>query len=356
MSWFKSKSIDLESGNGSTNLQSGRDIVFNGLSYQDVKDIANDIFKDNFLTLKKDAAIIAEKRAQEITVNLLDKLMVENPQALNNFNDPAIQDSLFTVQKEYAKSGDEELGMLLVDLLIDRCQSENRSFHSILIDQAIKISVNIEQYHLDILTLKYIFFLNRDMLIIDDLSLKGFNEKFLTFIEPFINFKNGNANVYKYLQAQNCGISESSNGGSIKMYFEKHFMGLFSKGFTKKELDLYLKDDEIKSKLIITNLFNQDLFQINSCNQEDLLIKLKFLEIDESIFKNHLELIRYNKMSWEEIYNYMRGLSKNFMMLDIFWSQGFSNFEITHVGVVLAQANFKRKTGITLEVPDWLIR
>ena len=101
------------SGNNSTNLQ-GKEIVINqGISYSDAKEIALDVFKLNFLQLKKEAADIAQNRAEEITEDFLSHLNERNPEAINEFEQPAMQDALFTAQKEYAKSGDKELGDLL---------------------------------------------------------------------------------------------------------------------------------------------------------------------------------------------------------------------------------------------------
>jgi len=91
------------SGDNSTNLQ-GKEIVINqGISYSDAKEIALDVFKGNFLQLKEEAAIIAQNRAEEITEDFLNHLNDRNPEAIKEFEQPAMQDALFTAQKEYLK-------------------------------------------------------------------------------------------------------------------------------------------------------------------------------------------------------------------------------------------------------------
>ena len=48
----------------------------------------------------------------------LSKLQREHPAGLEKSYDPDFQYALFTVQKEYARNGDKDLGDLLVDLLV----------------------------------------------------------------------------------------------------------------------------------------------------------------------------------------------------------------------------------------------
>lgn len=124
---IKDSNQKQEGGDHSTNLQSKTVTIYQGISYAEAKEIALDVFKANFIQLKQEAAEIAKTRAEEITDVFLEKLNSRNPDAIRNFNEPALQDALFTAQKEYAKTGDKDLGDLLVDILVDRAGAQNET-------------------------------------------------------------------------------------------------------------------------------------------------------------------------------------------------------------------------------------
>jgi hypothetical protein len=111
-------------------LQAGGDITVTstGMSYQDVRNIALDVYRANFLKLAGNAAEVAACRAEEITEDFLLKLQNEFPSGLEKAQDPDFQYALLTVQREYAKSGDKELGDLLVDLLVDKANKRIETY------------------------------------------------------------------------------------------------------------------------------------------------------------------------------------------------------------------------------------
>jgi hypothetical protein len=122
---------------GSTAIQAGRDIIITGLNYNDVKNIALDVFKANFYELAGVAKEVARDRAEEITEAFLLKLKQENPDGFKKSDDPDFQYALFTVQKEYARNGDKELGDLLVDLLVDRSKQDQRDILQIVLNESL---------------------------------------------------------------------------------------------------------------------------------------------------------------------------------------------------------------------------
>src|SRR5690625_3839510 len=101
-----------KSGDKSTNIQAEEININQGLSYSEVKEVALDVFKSNFYELSGIAKETARERAETITEEFLQKLNDENPSGFKKADDPDFQHALFTVQKEYARTGDEQLGDL----------------------------------------------------------------------------------------------------------------------------------------------------------------------------------------------------------------------------------------------------
>lgn len=127
-------------GENSTNIQVEEVNVVQGLTYAEVRQVATDVFKANFYDLAGEAKNIAEARAAQITEDFLAKLQAENPDGFAKAQDPDFQHALFTVQKEHARSGDEDLGSLLVDLLVDRSKQNQRDILQIVLNESLAIA------------------------------------------------------------------------------------------------------------------------------------------------------------------------------------------------------------------------
>src|SRR5215213_7058317 len=128
------KAFRQEGGEGSANYQAENMTINNGLNYSEVRQIAIDVFNDNFPELSRKAAREAAERAEYLIDRLLTELKQRAPGAINTMQDPGMQHALFTAQVEYAKSGDKDLGEVLVDILVDRAAVPERSLTQIVLD------------------------------------------------------------------------------------------------------------------------------------------------------------------------------------------------------------------------------
>jgi hypothetical protein len=128
---------ELNTGDGGTNYQAGGDIINNGPSREEVQEIALGVYRANALELRGIAEDIAFARAERITTDFLNRLMEEDPASAKNLADPDIQSVMFTAQKEYARSGEEDLAATLVDLLADRTAETDRSLRTLVLNEAI---------------------------------------------------------------------------------------------------------------------------------------------------------------------------------------------------------------------------
>jgi hypothetical protein len=154
--------------NNSTNLKVVGNIAV-GINYHDAKEIALDVFKKNFLKLSEQAANTALQRAEELVKDFLNNLYDKNIEIIEKLQNPAVQYSLFNVEREYAKSGDNELKQQLLYLLIERTLSKERTLKQIVLDEAIETlpKLSVEQLNF----LSFVF-------ITDNLTVKLFQNKF----------------------------------------------------------------------------------------------------------------------------------------------------------------------------------
>jgi len=151
--FFKKKTNQRQrGGNNSTNVQVAGDF-HSGVTYEDVRKIALDVFKGNFYDLAGNAGKVAQERAEQITENVINDVFENAPELGAKFEDPAVQYSLFNAQREYAKIGDVELEQQLRSLLIERIKSEERSLKQIALDEAINVLPKLTKEHIQIMTL-----------------------------------------------------------------------------------------------------------------------------------------------------------------------------------------------------------
>jgi hypothetical protein len=130
---------DLEAGDGSTNLQVQGDVVVSaGVTPDEARAIANDVFRDNFLKLGADAADLAAGRAARLIDDFVDELKADFPDRLRAAADPDVQYALFQAQAGFARSGEEELAGTLRELLVERAGETTGTTRAIALNEAIE--------------------------------------------------------------------------------------------------------------------------------------------------------------------------------------------------------------------------
>lgn len=350
---IKANKKNQEGGDSSSNIQAENVNVYNGITYSDAKEIALDVFNSNFLHLKDEAAQIAAQRAAEITEKILNTLKEKTPNALDEFQQPGMQDSLFTAQKEFAKSGDKDLGDLLADIIVDRANVSKRNMLQIILDESLTIASKLTVEQLDTLTL--IFLLTRTVRR-SVRNYEDFKEYLQTSIFPFVNNLIDNQQQYNYLEYLRCGQIRAGNFGQLENNLRKTYKGFFSKGFTQEEYSEHFKDDLPNlPDLVIPCFHNKNLQQIgmfddnileekmeeNACSQEQKNNIKAFFESTTFLANEIKEMLENFDPKMEKVFR-------------IWQNSAFNKFELSHVGIAIAHANYRRRTGETMDLSIWI--
>ncbi|WP_312478400.1 LPO_1073/Vpar_1526 family protein [Stutzerimonas nitrititolerans] len=340
-------------GDGSTNVQAAGEVAVTnnyGLSYRDAKEIALDIFNDNFLKLKNEAATIAEERAKEITGNFFEKLFEKNPQSIEGFKEPSAQEALFNAQKEYAKSGDKNLESMLVNILVDRMGEKERCLRSIVLDEALTIAPKLTQNQLNLITLTFLIY--RCGINISNLpSFYAWLRKFSQFVtteEP----KNSDFIHIEYLR---CGFVRAGNYKEIINSYLQNYSGLFAKGFLEAEID----EDTLAAcklaKALTTNLRDSKKLQLHYLNLDELESIHSQIAIDNDSSGKIKSLYQLNTMTPEEAKQDILANCPEFeKALLLTENTQLRRMELTDTGIALAIANYSRQTGDKLDLSIWI--
>lgn len=348
---FGDKENNQEGGNNSTNLQ-GQSIVINqGISYSDAKDIALDVFKTNFIELSEKAASTAKQRAEELVDGFLTEIQQRNPNAINEMQNPGMQYALFSAQKEYAKTGDKDLSDMLVDILVERASQTERNLKQIVLDESLLIVPKLTANQLDTLTIIFNLKYTRNFSITNHQTLKTY---LMQYIAPFMENLSKETSLFQHLEFTGCSsISLGSN--KIEQLFLSTYKGIFCKGFTKEQFE--------------SNGLLLDKFKSLICPCINNSAKLQLAVIDDEVLEDKA---KHNNFTFEEI-NQLKPFFNNYQMnlgeikdkikeqgeyltnlFDIWDNSSLKNMTLTSVGIAIATANLRRKTGITLDLGIWI--
>jgi hypothetical protein len=345
---FKDQSQEVKEGG--TAVQAGRDVNF-GISYADARDIALDVFRANFYQLSKEAMTVAENRATEITDTFLKKLQEENPNGFAKGQDPDFQHALFTTQKEYARTGDKELGDLLVDLLVDRSKQDERAILQIVLNESLATAPKLTSSQFACLSIMFLFKYTQNY---DTGNHTKFGEYLDKFVKPLVPNLINNRSSFQHLAFTGCG---SSTLGEQKLanILAITYQGQFLKGFDKSEIE--------ERGITIGN--DHRFFMQCLNNPEKLQIRANSLEIlnsllgDSGCIPEDMEKIRalftVNSMTHEEIAEKVieiRPYMKN--VFDVWDSSEMASFVLTSVGICIAHANLKKIIGEFANLDIWI--
>jgi hypothetical protein len=341
-----------ESGDSSTNLQ-GRNITINqGISYSDAKEIALDVYKANFLQLSQQAADQARARAEELTDDFLAKLKKENEMAVAEMSTPGMQLALYEAQKQYAKIGDKNLEELLVDILVERASTPERNIYQIVLDESLTVASKLTTEQMDALTINFLLSKTMKQLI----NLDAVSEYINLEILPFLSELSDTSSCYEHLEYAGCGsFMQVSRIKPIESLFLRNYPGLFSKGFNQERFEHEIGNLDEYTELVIKCLHYPNLYQFNVIDTEVLNLMSTKLNISEGVNDKMISLFNSTLMSDNEIKEYLIKTEPGLQPLFDLWEKSsISKFSLTTVGIAIAQANFRRRTGIKLDLSIWV--
>jgi hypothetical protein len=349
---FMTKVQKQRGGKGSTNIQvDGPLSIIHGTTISEVREIAIDIFRVNFYSLKNDAEKVALKRAEEITESFLQELQEQNKESFRQANDPDFQYSLYTVQKEYARTGDKELGDLLVDLLVDRTKHENRSILQIVLNESIAVAPKLTNDQLAALSITFIF---KHTIYHGIDSLDSLNNYLDIYIQPFISLLNKREACYEHLAYSGCGSIEI---GSIDIsnVFLQHYAGLFSKGFEKDLIQQSKIGLTEYAPIFIPCLHDQTKIQINALNEDVLKSETERMGISLEDTNKLLDLSKKFLMKSDEVKDYLKKV-RPYMdnLFDVWDNSLMKNLTLTSVEIAIGHANVKKNLGEFTDLSIWI--
>lgn len=261
----KDQKQSVASGGTAVQASGNVTIINSGITTAEARAIALDVAKATFYELSGHARDIASERVEEITNRVIEKLEKDNPRGIQKAQDPDFQYSLLTVQKEFARTGDVNLGDLLVDLLVDRSKQDQRNILQIVLNESLAVAPKLTDEQLSALAVVFLFRYTINNKVLS-------HELFGIYLDDHI------ANLaaklprtlasYQHLEFAGCGTTLV--GKSLEEIFLENYQGLFLKGFDKEEVASRGISVGIDSEFFIPCLTNPVKLQNNALNKKAL--------------------------------------------------------------------------------------
>lgn len=342
---------EQQSGDNSTNIQANAIVVHQGLSYAEAKEVALDVFRANFYELAGKARDIARARAEEITEEFLKKLQAENPSGFSKSKDPDFQYALFTVQKEYARTGDEDLGDLLVDLLVDRSKHEQRDILQIVLNESLNTAPKLTNDQLAVLAVIFLFKYTQNFGVGNHQMLGEYFDK---HVLPFADKLNKNNSCYQHLEFCGCG---SIGMGTVMLdaILKQIYQGMFLNGFDAAEVAQREISVGLDQRFFIPCLNDSSKVQVRATNREALEKNLDSNSIGQEDRAKIIALFDQGLMSNEEVIKKCVSIRPYMEKVFSTWaSSSIANFTLTSVGIAIGHANIKRLVGEFANLSIWI--
>ena len=326
-----------------------------GLSYKDARQVALDVFKANSSVYTEIAKKTIDERVVNITDDIFTMIYSELPDTVEKLVEPAVQDTLLKIQKEYAKNDDPALKERLIALLKNRLKADEKDMETIVLDEALEIvpkltgiQLNILSLNLTVLRILHHEVTNRDT----------FFHMLTSKILLFYSNRMSKTIEYAHLQYLGCTgiLSEGSTYKPIEEIFRNRYAGLFSRGFSREEFYEYM-GIEIQEfqQLITTCQIDKEKYQFNAMNENVLKYSIAQSgkqEYEEKLLQYYKEHIMEVKEIKDDISSHVQGFEE----LADFWKKTseFKSMNLTSVGIEIGLLNYNLQTGSKIQWKDFI--
>jgi hypothetical protein len=356
-----------EGGEGSQNYQAGRDIVLSSISVTEAREIALDVFRANSLELRGIAQEIALARAEKITRDFLDALLERAPEAINSAADPDMQWNVFIAQRDFARSGEEDLERALVDLLVDRASRTDRDLRTLVLNDAIAAVSKLTREERAAIA---VTFLVRYTRYGGPADLMNFATNMKRNFEPFIDLVPTRVSPYQHMASVGVGSIDAAYLGFIDG-FQTSYPGYFTHGFAQGRADANPEMSPVahfnnrsapipdlaplidNPSVFIPALRNPENMQLNAMTSEDVSTLVSALPSD---LEHQLRsVVTIGQMTPDEMRLEFSRWSPSLESAERIWrTSPLSQFALTATGIAIGHSAWQSATGQRADLGAWI--
>jgi hypothetical protein len=333
-----------DAGEGALAVQSGRDTnVHQGLSASEMKDIISELTKQMLLPMYTEIArAVVEERLKDFELRVLQRFADDESARPSAFAEPDFQATVMVAQQSHARSGDDEVRDVLVDLIARRSAETTRTRLSLCLNQAVEKAANLTHEEFAALSLTYMLKYVQMMPPNFDSLVKLLRESAI----PFVIVMPTSSSVFGYLQAQ--GLATASIASNdLYQILRNLYAGLISKGWSQSDwetlFDRPTKDFLVGGRLLVKCLHDQDRIQLDAVHKAQFEERARTAGGDSERIINVWGAFESTLWDRETLITRMeQDIPECRRLFEIWESSGLSQATLTSVGIAIAHANVTR--------------
>jgi hypothetical protein len=330
---------ELSSGADSTNIQAGGDVHMNGISIENARQIAEDVYRKNALELKGVAEDVAGARAEKLVTDFLEKVSSQFPSSTENLADPDIQSVLFEAQRDFARSGEEDLAKALVDLLGNRLVETERSLRTFALNEALASAPKLTENQRR--ALGFLFYFRHT----GPDTITSVDHFYDTVLRPNIFALDGPLPVrnvdflhMEYVGVGTVQLTETNLGAAIRSGAE----GIFTNGFVPDDVGPMFRENSSFVDYLIPCLRQPAKMQVSILRRseiDDQLVRDNNTEFSAEL----LRLSRLGELTDDEVVSEALLKVPQLSRLELAWtSTSMKSMVLTSVGIALGHTYWRR--------------
>lgn len=344
-----------KSGDDSTNLQAGRDIVVNAgnsIALYSIEEVAKQLMGSVFGELsdetKKQIETNQKSYFQALSENL-GKIIKQNDELKKVIDSPDFQYISKTASISASRSSSAELHKNLSSLITQRINNNDEDLKRIVYDEAISTIGKLTTDQLKIITLCYLLKYTSYGGIV---SWDAYKKYLDSHIKPFLGFKNTNAE-FQHIEYSGCGGIGIGSWDVLNIH-KQQYSFLFLNLVEKKQIDDLGLSEEIKKEAVALDS-KEDKYFIRFKNKTDLENYLKEKKIDEEIAKKFVSIYEGNIKNNDEIKKKItEETSVGKELLELWDKSNLKHLSLTSVGIAIGASYFEQTTGEKIDIGIWI--
>lgn len=338
---------ELTTGDDASVYQAGGDINNYGLTYDQVRQIALDVYYANAPELRELARDVANSRAERITTDFLTQLMAKSPAALQNLADPDVQSVMFEAQKSYARSGEDDLETVLVDLLVDRTADVDRSLKNLVLNETIASVPKLTEAQRRSIALVFLLRFTRTTSTTLDEYMETYVDELVAVGADIPRLRQDVLHI-EYVGAGTRSLGEYTFGDALLLGSE----GLFTRGFSIEAIPEHIRNSPHFTTLFVPCLRNPDYFQLAGIGEDDVKNMAEALGVTE-LYGDLSRLSKHGRMAGSEVLREAAAHNPRIEDVTESW-EPLKGLTLTSVGLVIGHSYWKRVTGAKEDLSNWL--
>lgn len=215
------------------------------------------------------------------------------------------------------------------------------------------VAAKLTTEQMDALTVNFLLSKTKNQSLV---NIEAVSKYLDTDIIPFLSELTDKSSCYEHLEYVGCGsFIRVGKIHNIEHLFRLQYPGLFQKGFNEEKFTNQIGKIEEYPNLVMQCFHDPKMYQIKTIDSDVLDKILTEQNIADDIQPKFKSLFNSSLMSDNEIKEYLLKVRPAVQTLfDLWKNSSISKFSLTTVGIAIAQANFRRRTGVKLDLSIWV--